>query len=388
MNTIRHTPVIFVSSTCYDLKQVREDLKEFFECNYGFQAMLSEFDSFPIEPCIGTFENCLNNVDKSVDIFILIVGTRYGYVTDNGKSITNLEYLHAKAKGIPVFVFVDKQLYNNLKIWKANKNGDFSSVVDNPQIFEFVSEIYSESKQWVYTYESVRDITMTMKQQLSLIFSDGLMYQKISHTLQPYVCNSDIPAGAVRALVEKPYAWEYKFLAHVFKCEFDRLQKHRWNFKYGIFTAHTMSLNHAELFEDISEKLNEILRLSEILSTLLNLAIQDAIGEPGVPSDLEMIVYISKQFASIYERMVEWALYFKALRVDEIFEHLLQLLYELPKSMLAKMDDFVDKMYNEITGIPDVEDDIERRIILSCVFDEANTDDINAEIKRLRDLLY
>ena len=74
MNTIRHTPVIFVSSTCYDLKQVREDLKEFFECNYGFQAMLSEFDSFPIEPCIGTFENCLNNVDKSADIFVLGMG--------------------------------------------------------------------------------------------------------------------------------------------------------------------------------------------------------------------------------------------------------------------------------------------------------------------------
>lgn len=98
MNTDRRTPVVFVSSTCYDLKQVREDLKDFFENNYGFQAMLSEFDSFPIDPCIGTFENCLSNVDQSADIFILIVGNRYGYVTDRGKSITNLEYLHAKAK--------------------------------------------------------------------------------------------------------------------------------------------------------------------------------------------------------------------------------------------------------------------------------------------------
>ena len=43
MNTDRHIPVVFVSSTCYDLKQVREDLKDFFEINYGFQAMLSEF---------------------------------------------------------------------------------------------------------------------------------------------------------------------------------------------------------------------------------------------------------------------------------------------------------------------------------------------------------
>ena len=39
MNTDRRTPVVFVSSTCYDLKQVREDLKDFFENNYGFQAM-------------------------------------------------------------------------------------------------------------------------------------------------------------------------------------------------------------------------------------------------------------------------------------------------------------------------------------------------------------
>ena len=82
MNTDRHIPVVFVSSTCYDLKQVREDLKDFFEINYGFQAMLSEFSSFPIDPCIGTFENCLSNVDKLADIFILIVGTRYGYVTE------------------------------------------------------------------------------------------------------------------------------------------------------------------------------------------------------------------------------------------------------------------------------------------------------------------
>lgn len=98
MNQIRNTPNIFISSTCYDLSQVREDLKEFFENNYGFNTLLSEFNSFPIDPCIGTFENCLSNVDNLADVFILIVGNRYGYVTDKGKSITNLEYLHAKEK--------------------------------------------------------------------------------------------------------------------------------------------------------------------------------------------------------------------------------------------------------------------------------------------------
>lgn len=387
MNELRKQPTIFVSSTCYDLRQVREDLKEFFENNYGFDTMLSEFDSFPIDPCIGTFENCLNNVDKCADIFVLIVGTRYGYITDKGKSITNLEYLHAKAKGIPLFVFVSKQLYNNLPLWRENKNGDFSSVVDDPQIFEFISEIYDESQQWIYTYETVRDIMAAMKNQLRLILADGLKYKRSVIDPRYTVLNSDIPAGAVRALIEQPYAWEYKFFAHVLKDEFNKLQKRKWDFKYGIFEGHSFELETTELLDDISEKMNEIVKLTNVLGLLVNTAIQDAIGEPGVPSDLEMMIYVSKKLASIYERLIGWALYFKALHVDEVFSHLLHLLYELPKSTLDKIDDFVNRFYTEIINIPDVDDKDKRNISLTCTLDESNTDEISAEIKRLTVLL-
>ena len=383
MSDFRKKPVVFVSSTCYDLQQQREDLKEFFENNYGFNAMLSEFNSFPVDPCVGTFENCLSNVDKCADIFILIVGTRYGYVTDQGKSITNLEYLHAKAKGIPLFVFVNKQIFHTLPLWRANKNGDFSAVVDNPKIFEFVSDIYDESHQWIYTYESVNDIKITMKNQLGLIFADGLNYKKMIMSPQYAILNSDIPAGAARVLIEQPYAWEYKFLAYVLKDEFNKLQKRKWDLKYGIFEEHTITLNPSELIDDILEKLNEFMKLTDIMGIVLNTAVQDAIGEPGVPSDLEMIIYVSKQLAFIYERLIGWALYFKSLHVDEEFIYLLQLLYELPKSALDGIDNFVNRLYNEITSIPDVYDNVERNICLTCTLDKSNTDEINAEIERL-----
>lgn len=387
MDMSRSKPVIFISSTCYDLKQIREDLKDFFEGNYGFQTLLSEFDSFPIDPCIGTFENCLSNVDKVADIFLLIIGTRYGCITSSGKSITNLEYLHAKAKGIPIFVFVDKNLYNNLRIWRLNKSGDFSSIVDTTKIFEFVSEIYDESKQWIYTYESVRDIEMTMKNQLSLIFSDGLAFKKLTASADYKILESNLPANATRVLIEKPFAWEYKFLAYVLKDEFDKLQKRRWDFKYGIYTISSITRNSEELLADISAKLNEVIKLTEIMGTLLNTAFQDALGNPDVPSDLAMIIYVSKQFASLYERMIAWALYFKAIHTDAIFSNLLQLLYEFPKSALAQMDNFVERLYNEITAIPDVNDSLTRKIKLSCILDEANTSEIDAEINRLSSIL-
>lgn len=387
MNIDRDTPVVFISSTCYDLKQIREDLKYFFENNYGFQAMMSEFDSFPIDPCIGTFENCLNNVDKSADIFILIIGNRYGNVTNNGKSITNLEYLHAKAKGIPVFVFIDKQLNSQIKIWESNKNGNFSNIIDNPKLFEFISEIYKESRQWIYTYESVKDITTTMKHQLSLIFSDGLIYKKISQTTGSSILDSNISTKALRVLIEKPYAWEYKFFAYVIKYEFDKLQKNRWDFKYGLFTTNIIKISPDEMLETISIKITEIIKLSNIMETLLNSTIQDAIGEEGESSDLGMIIYVSKQFASLYERFIAWALYFKTIHADETFKNLLKLLYELPKSILNDMDNFIEELYIKITNLPDVDDNIQHDIKLSCKLKEINIEPINKEIKKIYSII-
>ena len=384
----RMKPVVFVSSTCYDLKQVREDMKAFLEENYGFQAMLSEFDSFPIDPCIGTFENCLSNVDNYAYAFVLIVGTRYGYVTDKGKSITNLEYLHAKAKGIPIYVFVSKQLYSTLPLWRNNKTADFSSVVDDPRIFEFVSEIYDSSQQWVYTYESVRDIILTLKQQFGLIFADGLVHKKVMSSAQYPILNYNLPSGAIRMVVEKPFLWEYKFLAYVMKGEFDRLQKYRWDYKYGFSSGPVYCREPRELVDDLSNKMSEMLKISDNLSVILNTAIQDAIGEPGVPSNLEMMVYISKQFASMYERIVSWGLYFKTIHADEIFSRLLQLMFELPKTLLERLDDFVERLYTEITSLPDVEDNIVREVKLTCDLSGIETEGITEEIQHIYELIH
>lgn len=387
MNNARKKPVVFVSSTCYDLAHIRSDLKSFIEDNYGFEAMLSEFNSFPIDPCVGTFENCLSNVDQCADIFILIVGTRYGYVTDTGKSITNLEYLHAKAKGIPIYVFVKNQLKNYLPIWRANKNGDFSTVVDNTKIFEFVDGIYDESHQWVYTYDDVPDIKMTLKNQLRLIFAEGLKMKAIASHPQNAILKHELPPEAVRMVVEKPFSWEYKFLAYVMKDEFEKLKARKWDLKYGFFAGDVLSMEPKVLLDDINTKLNEVMKVVDMLRVLLNQVIQEAIAEPGTPSDLEMMVYSAKRMALVYERLVGWSLYFKSIHADERFDKLLGLLYEMPKSALRSIDEFVDSLYREITAIPDVEDDVRRKISLNCVLDGSNLEEINEEIQRVGQML-
>ena len=70
---------IFISSTCYDLSQVRQDLCDFIS-GLGHTPMMSEQNDFPIDPQLDNWENCINAVKKYADIFVLIFGNRYGSV--------------------------------------------------------------------------------------------------------------------------------------------------------------------------------------------------------------------------------------------------------------------------------------------------------------------
>lgn len=172
-------PSIFVSSTCYDLKQIRQDIREFIEEDLGYEAILSEYNSFPIDPDRDTINNCLRVVEQRADIMVLIIGNRYGYITDRGeKSITNLEYLRAKAKGIPIFVFIDQKISNMLPVWQKNKEMDFSSIVDSNKIFEFVEKVKDKDSNWVHEFNTGKDIIKCLRKQLAYLVNDSLCLRK------------------------------------------------------------------------------------------------------------------------------------------------------------------------------------------------------------------
>jgi hypothetical protein len=118
--TMTKAPAVFVSPTFYDLKQIRADLRDFIT-TLGLIPVISEYGSFPIDPTIPTVENCLKVVDENADIFVLMIGARYGTIKDQGKSVTNMEYLKAGAKGIPIYVFIEKSILNILPLWSAER---------------------------------------------------------------------------------------------------------------------------------------------------------------------------------------------------------------------------------------------------------------------------
>ena len=131
-------PNVFISSTMYDLRELRAQLRQFVE-GLGWRPVMSEHDSFPINPDQSTVENSRRNVRENADIFVMVVGARYGSVdADADKSVTNLEFVEARARGTPAYVFVSRDVLAQLEVWQTNPEADYSSVVDTPRVFEFI----------------------------------------------------------------------------------------------------------------------------------------------------------------------------------------------------------------------------------------------------------
>lgn len=73
-------PCVVVSSTFYDLRQIRADLEEFISSELGYSPLLLEFSSFPVDPDRSTIDNCKAQVEKHSHILVLIIGGRLGCV--------------------------------------------------------------------------------------------------------------------------------------------------------------------------------------------------------------------------------------------------------------------------------------------------------------------
>lgn len=177
------TPRVFVSSTCYDLKYIRENLKYFIK-NMGFEPILSEEGNVYYNPSTHTHDSCINEV-KNSQIFILIIGGRYGGKYKKSEiSITNKEYKTAVELKIPIFTLVEQSVYNEHFLYQKNKDNheiidkiQFPSV-DSLKIFEFINEVRSANINNAFSsFSDFSDIENYLKKQWAGMLYDFLQKQ-------------------------------------------------------------------------------------------------------------------------------------------------------------------------------------------------------------------
>ena len=314
----------------------------------GHNPILSEFNSFPVSPDLNAVENCIKNVKENADILILVVGNRYGSVIENGKSITNTEFLTAKQKGIPVFCFIDKSALNSLSFWKDNKDADFTKFVDNKKIFEFIDDIRTKRNLWVFPFEQSKEIIETLKIQLSYLFKESLKLKSILDKNIDDFLKLNLSEKCLKILIEKNTFFELEFLCQTFIDEIEKKEFLKNDIEYSILVEPKHFIKDIqELTNWGSNRLNSIITIVENLNNLFPL-IYKFINEKGKPSDIKGLYYTSVKYSQIFEQLLNWIIEVKSTHISEEYSDLKIYLAEMVSDVMKDIWNFPYKIKTQI----------------------------------------
>lgn len=176
-------PRIFISSTFYDLRQIRVELDKFIE-SLGYEPVRNEEGDIPYGKEESLQSYCYKEIEN-VDILISIIGSRYGSSAATEKSqeysVSQMELKTALSENKHVFVFIDKNVateYETYTLNKGNPNVNYK-YVDNPNIYKFIEEIKSlPNNNNIKDFETADDITSYLREQFAGLFKQLMIDSK------------------------------------------------------------------------------------------------------------------------------------------------------------------------------------------------------------------
>ncbi|WP_082378952.1 DUF4062 domain-containing protein [Marinagarivorans algicola] len=212
------SPRVFISSTCFDLAEVRDSLTSFCE-SFGFEVVMSDRGDVFYHPDLHTHESCVSEI-SNCQLFILIIGGRFGgkYKIDPSKSITNAEYVAAKDGNIPIFSFVKEDVLADHHVYQKNKGKEFSANIEYPSmekqeyaenIFNFVDQVRNLSvNNGFFAFKFARDLHDNLRKQWAGMFFDFLSQRSVSNQLRSTndsVASLSIASKKIEELIKSIY---------------------------------------------------------------------------------------------------------------------------------------------------------------------------------------
>lgn len=174
-------PIVFIASTCYDLADLRAELRQHLEKD-GFIVRLSDdFDSdFRVDPSVDSIESCLANLRTS-DIALFIFDRRYGPPLGReygDRSATHLEFTTAVDHKMKILSFVRKQTMGEFDQWRGNSETFSPRWTDKKrytQLFRLIQEVRDlhnpeGRSNWIDLFESSPDLRTVASKRLYDVF--------------------------------------------------------------------------------------------------------------------------------------------------------------------------------------------------------------------------
>jgi hypothetical protein len=177
-------PRVFISSTFYDLRQIRVELDKFIE-SLGFEPVRNEEGDIPYGKEDALQSYCYKEI-SNIDILVSVIGSRYGSKGDAKEkeqeySVSQMELKTALKEDKQVFIFIDKNVFTEYETYLLNKgNEDVNyKYVDNPNIYKFIEEIKSlPNNNNIKGFETAEDITCYLKEQFAGLFKQFMLDSK------------------------------------------------------------------------------------------------------------------------------------------------------------------------------------------------------------------
>jgi hypothetical protein len=181
MEAVVAKPRVFISSTFYDLRHVREDLERFIK-ELGYEPVRNETGSIPYGRDEAPESYAYREVELC-DIIVAVIGGRFGKESqqNDGYSISQTELRRALEKGIQVFVFIEKGVLAEYSTYLLNKERADTryKFVDNIKIYQFIEELYKLPRNnSIAAFETSADIVEYLRAQWSGLFQGFLQEQQ------------------------------------------------------------------------------------------------------------------------------------------------------------------------------------------------------------------
>ena len=170
-------PRVFISSTYYDLRQVRNNIGNFLE-DLGYKPVMHERSGVAYTQTQELEIDCYQEL-STCDIVVCIIGNHFGTMSANedGLSITMKEIQTAILNKKKVYVFISKDVFIENRIYEANQNneGFVAAYADNVKIHEFILELRREIRiHPIVEFETTDEIVNTLKLQFAGLFQNLL----------------------------------------------------------------------------------------------------------------------------------------------------------------------------------------------------------------------
>jgi hypothetical protein len=173
-------PRVFISSTFYDLRQVRADLERFIR-EIGYEPVQHERGHVPYGSMERLESYCYKEIAQ-VDIVVNIIGGRFGSVSfDEANSISQMELKTAVKLNKQCYIFVDSAVYAEYRMYLRNKGvaGIKYAAADDERILSFVEEVEALPRNnQLIEFRNADEIAAHLREQWAGLFQRFLQEQE------------------------------------------------------------------------------------------------------------------------------------------------------------------------------------------------------------------